>query len=114
MELLPSLTNLLLTQAPALSGSRFWNYKHYFSMIALVLCDAKQKILVLDVGSSGRRGDGNVYHRSKFADKARRNKLNVPPPCKFNGVESKQAFERSPHMVCPFKGTFLPPEKKSF
>lgn len=122
MDLLPALTNFLLTQAPALSGSRFWNYKHFFSMIALVLCDAKQKIIMLDIGSSGRRGDGDVYHRSKFADKVRRNKLNVPPPCRVDGVEGKlpfffvgdAAFERSPYMVCPYKGNFLPPEKKVF
>lgn len=77
---------------------------------------------MLDVGSSGRRGDGNVYHRSKFYQKVTDNKLLIPPSCRIDGINGKlpfffvgdAAFQRSAFMVCPYRGSFLPPEKRVY
>lgn len=93
----------------------------------MAICDAKLKFLMIDVGSSGRRGDGNVYHRSAFSkmlrhEKYRPERLHLPDPCPLDGIEEKlpfffigdAAFSRGSHLITPFKGKFLPPERKVF
>ncbi|XP_034232770.1 protein ALP1-like [Thrips palmi] len=109
-------------RAPPHSGSKFYNYKSFFSTILMAVCDAKMKLLVVDVGSSGRRGDGNVYHQSEFRKLMKEEKLMLPGKCHVDGMEKKlpfffvgdAAFPRSQEMVTPFKGEFLDPEKKVF
>lgn len=112
-----------MLQQPALSGSRNFNYKGFHSVILMVVADAKSKILIADTGASGRRGDGNVFHRSPLGRRMRHKALSIPPPCPVEGMETDTtpfflvgdaAFGRSMNMVTPFKGKFLPPEEKNF
>lgn len=44
-------------QCPSKSGSQYYNYKEYFSMVLLAIVDADCKFIAVDVGSYGREGD---------------------------------------------------------
>lgn len=44
-------------KCPGKSGSLFFNYKEYFSVVLLALVDADCKFIAVDVGSYGREGD---------------------------------------------------------
>ena len=76
----------------------------------------------MDVGGSGRRDDGNVYHRSVFGRMLQDKKLNIPPPCKAEGVDSDMpfffigdaAFEKCQNLLNPFRGTTVPPPERIF
>ena len=46
-------------QAPPNSGSKFFNYKHSFSVVVLV--DASYKFTVVDIGLYGRNSDGGIF-----------------------------------------------------
>lgn len=78
--------------------------------------------MVVDVGSSGRRGDGNVFYRSEFEKKLKNDEIGLPPPCSVQGCKEEipfyfvgdAAFERGSIIITPFKGKFLPPEKRVF
>ncbi|KYN11014.1 hypothetical protein ALC57_16832, partial [Trachymyrmex cornetzi] len=37
-------------QTPSNSGSQFWNYKKYFSIVLLAMCDAYHKFVWVDIG----------------------------------------------------------------
>lgn len=42
------------------SGSMFFNYKGFFSIVFLVLVDVDYKFIFVDVGFNGRISDGGV------------------------------------------------------
>ncbi|XP_074645922.1 uncharacterized protein LOC141902182 [Tubulanus polymorphus] len=41
---------------PDCTGSTFFNYKHFFSVVLLALVDADNQFLYIDVGACGRSG----------------------------------------------------------
>ena len=48
---------------PADSGSLFYNYKHFFSILLLALVDANYCFIVVDVGAVGKSSDSNVFKK---------------------------------------------------
>jgi len=74
--------------APANSGSLFYNYKHFFSIVLLALVDANYKFLYVDVGCYGRSADGGVFNNSTLSKALASNCLNIPAPETFEGVSN--------------------------
>jgi hypothetical protein len=49
-------------QAPPNSDSKFFNYKHSFSVVLLALVNVLYTFTVVDIGSYGRNSDGGILH----------------------------------------------------
>ena len=54
-------------ETPAKSGS-FYNYKGFYCMILLAICDAKYCFTVVDIGAYGRDNDAAILNASTFGD----------------------------------------------
>lgn len=65
-------------QAPACSGSEYFNYKQYFSIVLLGVADADYCFLFADVGGQGRISDSGVLKNSLLWKKLQNNELNLP------------------------------------
>ena len=65
---------------PNNSGSQFYNYKNFFSIILLALVDADYKFLFVDIGAAGGCGDAGVFNQSKLKSCMDHNDLNFPEP----------------------------------
>ena len=51
---------------PRNSGSEFYNYKGFFSVVLLAVEDADYKFIFADVGCQGRISDGSILRNSLF------------------------------------------------
>lgn len=65
---------------PEHSGSQYYNYKGFFSIVLLAFVDYDYKFLIAEVGCQGRISDGGVYRNSEFYKALQNQELNLPEP----------------------------------
>ena len=62
------------------SGTEFYNYKGFYSVVLLAIVDYDYKFIYIDVGCQGRISDGRVYNNSTLKEAILNNSFNLPPP----------------------------------
>ena len=77
----------IMIRKPACSGSMYFNYKHFCSVILLAVCDAHYKFLFCDVGSQGRCSDAGVFAESDLNLALQDNIINIPKENKLPGTD---------------------------
>ena len=70
----------IVMQAPARSGSYFFNYKKSHSIVLLAVCNANYEFILIDIGDTGRNSDGGVFANSDIGVAMEENLLNIPGP----------------------------------
>ena len=100
---------------PKQSGSIYYNYKGFFSIVILVLCDANYKALWAHVGSPGSESDCGIYNDSPMFQGIQDETIKLPPPEPLpNDNEDTpyffigdDMFPLRQHMVKPFSAQYL-------
>lgn len=108
---------------PANSGSMFFNYKDYFSVVLLAVVDAEYRFNYVSVGSCGKDCDSSIFKTSTFWKMLTENSLQIPKPCPLHeGSEidvpyvliGDEGFGLHEHLLRPFGGTHLDRQKRIF
>lgn len=94
---------------PASTGSLYFNYKSYYSVVLLAVVDANYKFIFTDVGSYGKEGDSGIFDKSNIGKQFRNGHM-FPPPCKLSNSDKvlpyvfvgDEAFRLHTHMMKPF------------
>ena len=70
----------IVIKKPKKSGSEYFNYKGYFSLVLLALVNTDYKFLWVNVGASGSSSDAQIFHCSKLRRRIENRRLGLPPP----------------------------------
>jgi hypothetical protein len=109
-------------QAPANSGSLFFNYKKTHSIVLLASCDARYIFKLVDIGAYGSQSDGGIFRNSIFGQRLDSGSLNVPEDNYIPNTNVKipyavvadEAFPLKKYIMRPYGGRHLSVEKRIF
>jgi hypothetical protein len=95
---------------PPNTGSLYFNYKHFFSIVLMAVVDANYKFLYVDIGQYGRLSDGGVYNKCSLSSLLADNRLHVPPATAIKNTETvlpyvlvaDDAFALKPYVMKPY------------
>ena len=96
---------------PVNSGSMYYNYKHFFSIVFLAMCDSNYLFTFVDIGAYGKESDSAVFKNTALCDAIKNNKLNLPaatPISKYDQtalpyvIVADEAFRLSDHVMRPY------------
>lgn len=65
-------------KCPKKSGSMFFNYKQFFSIVLLAVADANYKCITIDIGSYEKDSDGGVLSNSNILKRLENRSLKLP------------------------------------
>uniref|UniRef100_A0A1B0DG73 Uncharacterized protein n=1 Tax=Phlebotomus papatasi TaxID=29031 RepID=A0A1B0DG73_PHLPP len=65
---------------PPDSGSFYYNYKKFNSLVLMAIADANYNFIMVDIGTNGRVSDGGVLQQTQFYKLLEEKKLNIPEP----------------------------------
>ena len=107
---------------PDRSGSDYYNYKHYYSVILLAVVNAHYKFSYVNVGAPGRAGDAGVFANSSLKSHLDEGSLNLPDAIPLEGIETTtpvhfigdDAFPLSMRMMKPYPHRNLDNDKRIF
>ena len=109
---------------PDKSGSQFFNYKSYFSIVLMALVDSDYNFISIDVGAYGASSDSNVFKQTNIYQKLQQNQLNIPQPSPLpndeNGknipyfIVGDEAFALSDNVLRPFPHRNVAVSKRIF
>jgi len=105
------------------TGSLFFNYKKYFSIILIAVVDANLSFIYIDVGSYGKESDSNIFKKNSFGKKLYSNALNIPDPIPLPSSQSPpqpyvfvgdEAFAIHTNLLGPYTKRGLNNERRIF
>ena len=70
----------IVMQAPARSGSFFFDYKKSHSIVLMAVCNANYEFTLIDIGDTGRNSDGGVFGNSDMGVALESKLLHIPEP----------------------------------
>ncbi|RVE41626.1 hypothetical protein evm_013720 [Chilo suppressalis] len=107
---------------PANSGSLFFNYKAFSSIVLLAIVDSNYKFVFVDIGAYGKECDSTILQNSKLYELMINNNLPLPQPQPLSGSNiptpyvfvGDEAFGLSKHIMRPYGGQNLDLQQKVF
>ncbi|XP_052769017.1 uncharacterized protein LOC128209156 isoform X1 [Mya arenaria] len=107
---------------PPKSGSLYYNYKGFFSIVMLAVVDSNYKFIWVDVGSPGSCSDADIFNRSRLEPGLREGTIGLPQPdslpnddrdTPYNMV-GDDAFPLRQYMLKPYPHRHLARDERIF
>lgn len=107
---------------PLHSGTMYYNFKNYFSIQLLAICDANYCFKFVYIGDYGKNNDSFIFQNSEFQKRYRRGLLDLPYPDFLPENDMRvpfvlvgdEAFAMSNVVMRPYGGHSLPIKKRVF
>lgn len=79
-------------EKPPSSGSCFYNYKDFFSVVLFAIVNANYEFIYVHTGTNGSVSDGGVIQHTQFYEKLMTDQLNLPPASILPGTNIKVPY----------------------
>ena len=104
----------IATKAPFKSGTLFHNYKSFFSIVLMAICDANYCFTYVNVGNYGSNNDSGVLLNSQMGKDFKERKMNIPEPSNLDGFEGgKLPYSLVGDEIFPLQEWLIKPYSKS-
>ena len=110
-------------QCPKLTGTLYHNYKGFFSIVLLAVCDADYCFTLFDLGSYGSNNDSGVLSNSSLGEMFEDGKMKLPSPENLDGCKFKplpyfmlgdEIFPLKPWLIRPYPGLNMSEEQRVY
>ena len=89
-------------KCPPNSGSLFYNYKGFYSVVLMALVEADYKLIWADIGGMGSASDAHIYNASELKECVEDGSLGFPDPEPLpNDNLDEPYFFRRRRCLCP-------------
>ena len=95
-------------QAPR-TGSLYYNYKKFFSVILFALCDADYKFLWTEVGCNGIASDGQIFNQCELEELVQNGTIRFPDPEPLPGDDRDMPYFIAGDDAFPLKKWLMKP-----
>ncbi|CAH1991245.1 unnamed protein product [Acanthoscelides obtectus] len=107
---------------PDNTGSMYFNYKDYFSIVLLAVVDSEYRFIYVNIGSYGKDCDSSIWKESTLWKKLTQGALNIPTPRPLEQTQinvpfvfiGDEGFGLHDNLLRPFGGTHLDKKKRIF
>uniref|UniRef100_A0A1B0DEN8 Uncharacterized protein n=1 Tax=Phlebotomus papatasi TaxID=29031 RepID=A0A1B0DEN8_PHLPP len=108
--------------APPRSGSLFYCYKGYFSVVLFGISDAHYRFLYVNIGAYGSSSDAGVLAYSELGRKLSSGRMNIPEASPILEGErdvpyfliGDEAFGLKNYCMIPYPGRYLDTDRQNF
>lgn len=83
-------------KAPINSGSLYYNYKGFFSLVLMAICDARYVFSFVDIGDYGSNNDSGIFRRSSIGKSFFNKEMNLPEPQR---IANSTAYGLTPYYL---------------
>ena len=107
-------------ECPGYSGSQYYNYKGFYSIVLMAMCDANYCFTMVDVGSYGKDNDAQIFNNSQMGQAFILNEMNLPAPSTHAGhllpyvIVGDEIFGLKTWLMKPYSGRGLTKESAIF
>lgn len=108
---------------PSHSGSLYYNYKSFFSIQLLAMCDSNYCFTFVDIGDYGKNSDSAIFKKSVLYQRLMAKTLDIPDASFLPGKDDikmpyviigDEAFGLSMNLMRPYGGKYLPVNKRMY
>ncbi|CAK1598760.1 unnamed protein product [Parnassius mnemosyne] len=96
-------------QKPPRSGSLYYNYKGFFSVVLFAIVNANYEFIYVHTGTNGSVGDGSIWKSTGFYKKLENNELDLPPPSILPGADISVPYVFLGDSAFALKNNFMKP-----
>ena len=100
-------------QCPKNSGSLYFNYKGWFSIVLMAVCDASYNFTLVGIGQYGSPNDSSVFNNSEMGKAFEDGSMSLPQPEHLPGcglpqlpfyLKGDEIFSLKPWLLQPYPG----------